>query len=137
MKPYLKSFLAVLLVASCSGLLAAPPINPRLVSGVEPPTRERQVTILRKQVLEKLIVDAERLDKIELADLKEIKEKRQELADGRYILFFQLHDLEYRVEMSPQGKMISFGKTFEWWEIALYGIGLVALGFAAGAGVSK
>lgn len=125
----MKILSAVLLAGSVSLLPAAPPINP--------PERERQVTILRKEVLAKLIADAERLEKIEVADLKEIKEKRQELADGRYVLFFQLHDLEYRVEMAPQGKVISFGRTFEWWEIALYGLGLVALGFAGGAAASK
>lgn len=126
---FCKILAALLLAGSLSLLPAATPVNP--------PERERQVTLLRKQVLEKLIIDAERLEKIEAADLVEIKEKRQELSDGRYILFFQLGDLSYRVEMSPQGKMISFGRAYEWWEIALYAVGLLALGFAAGAAAGK
>lgn len=125
----LKFLAALLLAVSGSFSAAATPVNP--------PERERQVTILRKQVLQKLIVDAERLEKIEAADLVELKDKRQELSDGRYVLFFSLHDLSYRVEMSPQGKMISFGRAYEWWEIALYAVGLLALGFAAGAATSK
>ncbi len=123
------TMVGLLSAGSVSFLSAATPANP--------PERERQVTLLRKQVLEKLILDAERLEKIEAADLVEDKAKRQELSDGRYIIFFKLHDLSYRVEMSPEGKMISFGQPYEWWEIALAALGLVALGFAGGAAVSK
>lgn len=120
---------ALLLTGFLSPSLVAAPANP--------PERDRQVTILRKQVLANLIADAERLEKIEASDLQEIREKRQELADGSYVLFLKVHDLQYKFKMSPEGKVISFGRTFEWWEIVLYGIGLVALGFAAGSAASK
>ncbi len=127
--PFKKILLAVLLAVSVSGLLAAPPLNP--------PPRERQVTILRKEVLAQLIADAERLEKIEAADLKEDRSKRQELADGSYVLFLEVHDLKYKFKMSPEGKVISFGKSFEWWEIALAAALLIGAGFAAGAATSK
>lgn len=129
MKTLLALLAGLLLAGSVSLLSAATPANP--------PERERQVTILRKQVLANLIADAERLEKIEASELEEIREKRQELADGSYVLFLKVHDLQYKFKMSPEGKVISFGRTFEWWEIALYGLGLVALGFAAGSAASK
>ena len=129
MKTLLALLVGLLLAGSVSLLSAATPVNP--------PERERQVTILRKQVLANLIADAERLEKIEASELEEIREKRQELADGSYVLFLKVHDLQYKFKMSPEGKVISFGRTFEWWEIALYGLGLVALGFAAGSAASK
>lgn len=136
MKSQIKIFIALLLSAVLLQPAAAVG-DPRSVSAVEPPARERQVTILRKQVLANLIADAVRLDKIEASQLEEIREKRQELADGSYVLFLKVHDLQYKFKMSPEGKVISFGRTFEWWEIVLYGIGLVALGFAAGSAASK
>lgn len=129
MKTFSALLVGLLLAGSVSLLSAATPANP--------PERERQVTILRKQVLANLIADAERLEKIEASELEEIREKRQELADGSYVLFLKVHDLQYKFKMSPEGKVISFGRTFEWWEIALYGLGLVALGFAAGSAASK
>lgn len=129
MKTFSALLVGLLLAGSVSLLSAATPANP--------PERERQVTILRKQVLANLIADAERLEKIEAAQLEEIREKRQELADGSYVLFLKVHDLQYKFKMSPEGKVISFGRTFDWWEIALYGLGLVALGFAAGSAASK
>jgi hypothetical protein len=78
--------------------------QPLLFAKVTPPD---MMVEIEKEVLALLITDSEHDAAVMAADLTELKDKRELLPNGNYLLYFKVHDLYYKVEIEPKSGVLS------------------------------